>query len=326
MQGHVGSTWLKGVAAVAAVAALWGTMLGMMASNAHADEGGVPFWTSGQYSSLSAVPPQPGWTMTLLPYYYNGSASRSKTFQRAGRTLSAGLDTTAALMIIQPSYAPHTTILGGQPSVGLGFGFGGNWTSASATLGGPGLSRSDSAGGALDLYPIVSNSWNSGSHNWMVYATGDVPVGDYQSDRLSNLGLGHGAIDAGGGYTYLNEQNGREFTAVAGFTYNFENPSTNYQSGIDSHLDWAASQFLSENWEVGVAGYAYDQLTADSGSGDRVGSFESGVAAVGPEVGYVFNVGKHQWYANLRGYYEFWAQNRVQGYDLFMTLSMPFGD
>jgi hypothetical protein len=60
----------------------------------------------------------------------------------------------------------------------------------------------------------------------------------------------------------------------------------------------------------------------NGGSGDRVGSFQSGVAAIGPELGYVFNVGDRQWYANLRGYYEFWAQNRVQGFELFLTLNM----
>jgi hypothetical protein len=158
----------------------------------------------------------------------------------------------------------------------------------------------------------------------MAYVTGDIPVGAYDSDRLANLGIGHGAIDAGAGYTYLNEKNGHEFTAVAGLTYNFENPDTNYQNGIDSHVDWAASQFLSANWEVGVAGYLYYRLTGDSGSGDLEGSFQSGVAAIGPEVG-AFNVRSHKWYANLRGYYEFWSQNRVQGYDLFLTLNMPFG-
>src|ERR1700687_5004416 len=126
-------------------------------ASARADEGGVPFWLSGQYASLSAVPPQPGWALTVLPYYYNGNANGAKTFERAGRVLNGGLDTSAALTIIQPSYAPHMTILGGQPSIGLGFGFGGNWTSANLSLGGPGVSRSDSVGGALDLYPIMSN-------------------------------------------------------------------------------------------------------------------------------------------------------------------------
>jgi len=39
-----------------------------MAVIAHADEGGVPFWFSGQFSSISAVSPTPGWSMVLTPY------------------------------------------------------------------------------------------------------------------------------------------------------------------------------------------------------------------------------------------------------------------
>jgi len=119
--------------------------------------------------------------------------------------------------------------------------------------------------------------------------TGDIPTGAYQKSRLSNLGIGHSAIDAGGGYTYLNKKTGLESSGVLGFTYNWENTHTNYKNGVDSHLDWAVSQFLNDNWEVGVVGYVYCQLTGDSGSGDRVGSFESRVASVGPEVGNVFS-------------------------------------
>jgi hypothetical protein len=48
---------------------------------------------------------------------------------------------------------------------------------------------------------------------------------------------------------------GQEFSAVSGFTYNFTNPTTNYQSGVDWHLDWGASQFLSKQVSVGAVGY-----------------------------------------------------------------------
>lgn len=37
----------------------------------------------------------------------------------------------------------------------------------------------------------------------MVYVTGNIPIGDYDPNRLANLGLGHSAVDIGGGYTYL---------------------------------------------------------------------------------------------------------------------------
>jgi len=53
--------------------------------------------------------------------------------------------------------------------------------------------------------------------------------------------------------------------------------------------------------------------------------FKSKVASVGPEVGYVFKIGKQTGYFNLRGYWEFWAQNRLEGYALFATVNLPFG-
>jgi hypothetical protein len=52
--------------------------------------------------------------------------------------------------------------------------------------------------------------------------------------------------DAGGGNTYFNPQTGHEFSGVLGFTYNFMNTATQYQSGADLHFDWGASQFLSK--------------------------------------------------------------------------------
>jgi hypothetical protein len=50
-----------------------------------------------------------------------------------------------------------------------------------------------------DVLPIATLRWNAGVHNYMTYITGDIPVGTYDSTRLSNVGIGHGAIDAGGG-------------------------------------------------------------------------------------------------------------------------------
>jgi hypothetical protein len=35
-------------------------------------------------------------------------------------------------------------------------------------------------------------------------------------NRLSNIGIGHGAVDAGFGYTYLNPKTGQEFSGVLG--------------------------------------------------------------------------------------------------------------
>jgi hypothetical protein len=110
-----------------------------------------------------------------------------------------------------------------------------------------------------------------------------------------------------------------------GFTYNSENTSTDVQSGIDSHLDFDVSQFLSQHLQVGIVGYVYYQLSADSGSGNMLGAFKSQVAALGPEVDYSFTAFGQQAYMNLRGYWEFWAQNRLEGRAAYLTLSIPLG-
>ena len=83
---------------------------------------------------------------------------------------------------------------------------------------------------------------------------------------------------------------------MLGFTYNFKNPDTDYQNGVDAHLDWAASQFLSEQWQVGLVGYFYQQVSGDSGAGAVLGDFKSRVYAIGPQVGYFFPVGGSKWY------------------------------
>lgn len=292
-----------------------------------ADEGGSAFWLSGQYASMAAVPSSPGWSLVTMPYIYSGKSDKTKVSQ-SGKSVNAGLSARESIVLFQLGYSSEEKILGGQPYIGVGWGPGANTTSAFASVNASRnveFSRSNSVLGIQDLYPLASLSWNKGNDNYMTYLTGDIPIGTYNPESLASIGLGHAAIDAGGGYTYLNTATGLEFSGVVGATYNWMNNQTNYQSGIDSHLDWSVSQFLSANWQAGIAGYVYYQLTADSGSGDRVGSFKSQIAAIGPQIGYLFNINKKQAYINVRAYKEFWAQNRVEGYAGIATISIPLG-
>jgi hypothetical protein len=316
--------------------------LACFAGAAKADEGGVSFWLPGLFGSLAAAPQQPGWSLSTI--YYHTTVSAGADVARAreitiGRipvnlsaNLSANLDARADLAIVNPTYVFATPFLGGQAAVGLMGIYGRMSTSLAGTLSGAlatpfgtfpfvrSDSISDSVTGFGDLYPQFFLRWNAGVHNYMTYITGDIPVGAYDSTRLSNIGLGHGAIDGGGGYTYFNPQTGHEFSAVLGFTYNFENQSTQYQNGVDMHLDWGASQFLSKQFLVGLVGYLYKEIGCDSGSGDRVGCFQSQVVGVGPQVGFIFPVGEMQGYLNFKGYKEFAAENRPDGWNAWATL------
>ena len=302
----------------------------------------MSFWLPGTYGSLSAVPQAaPGWSLYTFEYYTNvsagGGVSASREIQIGGSTttanlnLSAKLHAQAALEWVQPNYSLATPIFGGQLTLSLGEFVG--WQSANVTgtltgsiLGGPSGSRSgsisDTVTGFSDMYPSATLKWNNGVNNYMLYGTGDIPVGAYNSTSLANLGIGHGAVDGGAGYTYLNPQTGHEFSAVAGLTYNMENPSTNYQNGVDFHLDWGASQFLSQQVFVGPVGYFYDQLSCDSGSGDRVGCFELRVVGIGPQIGYLFPIGGMQGYLNLKAYGEFDSSDRPSGWNAWLTFAI----
>lgn len=315
-------------------------------TTALADESGVSFWLPGLFGSLAAAPQQPGWSLASIYYHTSvsagGNVARAREIQ-IGRipanltaTLDARVNARADLGLLNATYVFATPVLGGQASVGLLGLYGKNTTSLDGSLTGtltlpPPIgsipvsrfdSITDSTIGFGDLIPQFSLRWNAGVHNYMTYITGDIPVGAYQSTRLANIGIGHGAIDAGGGYTYFNPMTGHEFSGVLGFTYNFENPDTNYQSGVDMHFDWGASQFLSKQVQVGLVGYLYQQLGCDSGTGDRVGCFRSRVAGIGPQVGFIFPVGDMQGYLNIKGYKEFAAENRPEGWNTWVTFAI----
>jgi hypothetical protein len=329
-----------------AIAALLASPI-VAANLAYADENGISFWLPGLFGSLAAVPPQPGLTLATINYFdtisAGGSVARAREFSIGDipasfkGNVSAHVHATIDLGLIDATYAFAAPVFGGRASIGILAFPGFNSTSLNghvdgvvtspASLGSLPLSKyaqfSRSTVGFGDLYPQAAIRWNHGINNFMTYATGDIPVGTYSSRNLANLGIGHGAIDSGFGYTYLNPENGHEFSAVAGLTYNFLNPYTHYRNGVDFHLDWAASQFLTKQVSIGVVGYVYREIGCDSGAGDHVGCFQSQVFSAGPQIGYSFPVSQDLLgYVNLKAYGEFGAMHRPEGANVWLTFAL----
>jgi hypothetical protein len=307
---------------------------------AHADEGGISFWIPGQFGSLAAAPAQPGWQAASIYYHTSVSAggevaaSRQFTVGRFSPTLnvnlSADLKARVDMVFLNATYVFASPVFGGQFALGMTQAFGHNRTSIDGTLtasiGGLSATRSgslsDERDGVSDLYPMATLKWNRGVHNYMTYLTGDIPVGSYDPTRLANFGIGHGAIDGGVGYTYFNPQTGHEFSAVTGVTYNLKNTDTDYQNGVNWHLDWGASQWLSKQFFFGATGYFYNQLSDDSGSLAILGPVRSRVIGVGPQIGYLFPVGDMQGFLGVKGFYEFDANHRPDGWSTWLTFAI----
>jgi hypothetical protein len=283
-----------------------------------ADEGGNPFWVSGQYANFAALAPPAGWSLPVQLYYYSGEAPSSATPTSA---VTPGTRLRSIELSLTPTYELERRVLGGELAFFLSVPYGvSTFVDNNAA---PPIHESEPGFG--DLGPGASLNWDDGPNNWLAYLTGNIPLGTYHSRRVSYVGIGHSAIDAGGGYTYYGGEAGLSWSAVVGFTYNFENPQTNYRNGVDSHLGWGLMKSMSDRWSGGIAGYVYYQLTDDTGSGNTCGPCKSRIAGVGPQAIYSFTVGAQQWSLDMRAYYEFWAQNRFEGVAAFVTLSIPLG-
>jgi hypothetical protein len=183
--------------------------------SAFADEDGVSFWIPGFFGSLAAAPQQPGWSWTSMLYNTNVSASGNAAIAREvtigdlpkfpiSITGSANVHADATIGFVAPSYTFATPFLGGQASAFLLVGYGNNDTSLNATgtatalLPTPisitrSISLQQDTTGFTDLIPMFTDRWNAGVNNYMVYLTGDIPVGLYSSSNLANIGIGHGA-------------------------------------------------------------------------------------------------------------------------------------
>ena len=334
LQPRIGqSRFHRGIAAALAIAAALS-----VPSGASADEGGVSFWVPGFYGSLAATPQQLGWSIAAVYYHANVSASGNAAISRAitigqvnpkiNININANIHGQGDIGFLSATYVFATPFLGGQASASLLGAYGRNQAALNATISATpipitktiALEQSDIAFG--DLVPQFSVRWNAGVNNYMTYITGDIPVGKYDKSDLANLGIGHGALDGGVGYTYFDEKTGHEFSAVAGLTGNFENQSTGYTNGLDFHLDWGASQFLSKQVQVGLVGYFYNQLTPDRGCAPQLCPFESRVIGIGPQLGYLFPVGNMQGYFNIKGYGEFDNNARPDGWNLWLTFAL----
>jgi hypothetical protein len=338
--------WLVAVASrkrlpsllVQASVAAFATFIGLPSSSA--DESGASFWAPGTFANLAAVPGEPGWSFSATYFHAtlmggsNQATSDTLPLFRRTTTLTVQLDadikTRVDLAILTPGYTFATPVWGGRLGFNLYVPVGNARTEidqlVTGALGPIGFANQSSISDRLtsfgDPAPQLSLKWNQGVNNFMIYSRGGIPVGDYNPDRIVNLGDGHGSWDNGLGYTYFNTTTGIEFTAVSGLTYNFKNPHTDYQNGIDWHVDLEASRFLSKQFYVGAVGYSFNQLTGDTGSGATLGPYISRISAVGPEIGALFPVWGMQGSLNLRGYWEFAAQNRSSGWNTWLVFSI----
>jgi hypothetical protein len=165
--------------------------------------------------------------------------------------------------------------------------------------------------------------WHQGNWHWNIGTLLNIPIGPWSQSRDTNISFNHWALDTTAAVTWLDPKTGWELSSAAGFTFNWENPDTDYQTGTEFHVEWALVRHFSKTFALGVVGYYYQQVTGDSGVGARLGDFEGRVTALGPTLTYSFQLGKVPVSTQWSYFHEFDVENRLEGDAGLLTISMP---
>jgi hypothetical protein len=166
--------------------------------------------------------------------------------------------------------------------------------------------------------------WNFGQFHVAGAFAFYAPTGSYDRQRIIDIGDNRWAIEPDVGLTWIDERTVRHASFFIGYTVNTENTATHYLSGQEFHTDFVLAQHLADGWMLGVAGYAFQQTTGDSGSGAIFGPFRGRVLALGPLIGKTLRIGELPVDFVFKYYFEFAAQNRSTGNELWFNASFRF--
>jgi hypothetical protein len=328
---------------------------GFTPTMSQAAENASGWYALGTKASMAGFLPPPGTYFVDVNMYYEGTASSTSAVGVALRDISQAArqlnlqgellvetraDVTGKVYYNLPSFlwvAPQK-VLGGNVGFGAIVPFGAKNVDfdldALATLSlGPPINQTFTRGqtfsetdSSTDFGDPVLNAvigWHEGNFHWNVSTLVNVPIGPWSNSSSSNLSFNHWGLDTTAAVTWLDPNIGLELSAAPGFTFNWENPDTDYRTGTEFHVEFAVLQHFSEKFALGVAGFHYEQITGDSGSGARLGDFKGRVTSIGPVMTYNFALGQIPVSTQLMWTHDFNVENRLEGDLGMLTVSLP---
>ncbi|WP_170424975.1 SphA family protein [Ruegeria arenilitoris] len=292
---------------------------------AQAAEGGGSHYLPGVLGDIFlALPPEPGFQVANVSWFQTGSLGTTLLEGQVG----LDLDTDTFINMTSLAYTFEQPVLGGLYTIAMAVPFG--YASLDGALTGPlggQIPFSDDSLALSDIaFTPIQLNWNSGPWSFRFAETIIAPTGAYSTADadLVNLGRNYWSFDTVGAVTWFNPETGTEFSAAAGIMINTENSATDYKTGNEFHLDAVYNQFLSPELAVGLRGYYYQQLTADSGSGATLGAFKSSSYGIGP--GFVWIPESAGGGLTILGkwMHDFGAENRFEADYVTLTAAWTF--
>ena len=293
---------------------------------AYAAEAATGTYLLGSKGSMAGFLPPPGIYAQDSTYFYTGETNRD--IDIAGVVLEGGVKADAIYNIPTVLWVLPGDVLGGNLAFNVSAPVGFKDIKAGLSLTAPGgtilsknLHDEDFAFGDPVLGAVIG--WHSGNFHWNIGESINVPIGFWEEGNPSNIGFNRWSFDTTAAATWIDPRIGTEISGAAGITFNTENPDTHYQTGTESHLELALIQHFSKQFAIGLAGYHYEQLTGDSGSGAVLGDFKGRATALGPEATWSFALAGIPVNSMLTWQHELEVKNRLKGDTVFLSVAFP---
>ena len=276
------------------------------------EEGLGAYWPGYRNYLAGVVPSEPGVYLREDVIGYTASAPKLVSNGQPIGGSSSGM----ATGIVEPWFVTNHKIWGATHAVVLIVPLA--WGEARGNVIGTNINPSGTnfQVGDIVVSPLFLG-WERGKLHYNSSLFIFVPTGPYDIHRVVNTGLNYWTVDPEFGFTYLNPKTGWDLSGALGYSLNTENTATHYTSGDILHLDLAAGRMFKNGFKPGIVGYAWIQVTGDSGPGALFGSFESRVFGLGPAL---------EWKTSKRSRlmfrcgFEFGANDRLQGNQYALTL------
>ena len=250
----------------------------LFAAKSIALEGGTSSYPLGIVTVMSGAIGAPGETHA---YTYNKTVAvdsirdgqGNKVFPKAKGRVHAH-----AVRLVHTLDGP--TVLGGNVSLQVAVPYVDGHLDIPAL--GP-LGRDSSKGMGDPLFGALI-SWQSPTYLHNVELDFVAPWGKYDEHALINPGNNSKAIYAAYAFTWFPIPQ-VEVSSKSSVNYSYENPKTDYKSGVQIVIDYGFNYRLTQNWLAGIGGYLSTQLNDDQSHGDNIGNRTKSIK-VGPQIGY----------------------------------------
>jgi hypothetical protein len=183
----------------------------------------------------------------------------------------------------------------------------------------PGLTQRKTGLGDITFGPAVAFHHSPSLHS-VVGIDLVAPAGRYTKGDAANIGRNYWSLQP---LVTASQIDPTGFNADFKLTFNFNrrNGDTDYRSGNEVYLDYAAGWGLGNGWVLGAGGYAMRQLTNDSQAGVSLGNSKGAAFAVGPSLKYDNGKG---WFITAKWQREMSVRNRAEGHALWIKTILPF--